>query len=262
MTDFISIILPVYKQEKTIKQNIIEIIQSLKKANIEFELIAVVDGKVDDSYNIIKKLNYPSVKAFQLEINHGKGYAIRYGIARSRSQLVGFIDAGGELDPGSLINLINMLKEKKADIVIGSKRHSGSKVNYPPLRRFLSFGYQTLVYILFGLHIRDTQVGLKVFRRKVLEDVMPRLLVKRYAFDIEILAVANYLGYKKIIEAPIILNYDFKSLTSAASLSVIRNMLTDTVAVFYRLRIRHYYDTGNQRKWVYDKDLDFKVNVG
>ena len=75
----------------------------------------------------------------------------------------------------------------KADIIVGSKRHQASLVNYPFLRKGMSFGYQMLVRILFGLKIRDSQLGMKIFRRDVLNKILPKLVVKGYAFDIEIL---------------------------------------------------------------------------
>lgn len=262
MIGLVSVIVPVYKQEKTIKNDLKRMAACLKQADIDFELLAVVDGRQDNSFKEIKSLRDLKIKSFQLEKNHGKGYAIRYGMARAKGEVIAFIDAGMEIDPKGLVQVIEIYEKEDADVVIGSKRHPQSVVTYPPIRRLLSFGYQTLTLLLFGLHVKDTQVGLKLFNREVLEDVLPRLLVKRYAFDIEILSVANHLGYKKIIEAPISLNYNFGQLTSAASWWVIKNMLIDTVAVFYRLKIKGYYNDGNKRKWVYDKDLDFKINVG
>ena len=122
-----------------------------------------------------------------------------------------------------------------------------------------------LVRILFGLNIKDTQVGLKFFRRAVLEKTLPRLLVKAFAFDIEMLAVANYLGFKKIYEAPVEIKMQFggaSSVTSKGFFKTLLHMLRDTLAVFYRLRILRYYSDKNQRKWKYDPDLDFRVNVG
>lgn len=262
MIKLLSVIVPVYRQEKTIKKDLERILDLLDQIKPEFELLAVVDGKLDNSLREIRKIKDPRLKSFQLGKNHGKGYAIRYGMARSKGEVIAFIDSGMEIHPQGLRTLVQIYEDEQADVVIGSKRHGDSVVTYPSIRRFLSFGYQTLVFLLFGLNVKDTQVGLKLFKRKVLEDVLPRLLVKRYAFDIEILSVANHLGYKRIVEAPIELHYNFGQLTSAASLRVVRNMLIDTLAVFYRLKLRGYYNDGNRRKWVYDKDLDFKINVG
>jgi hypothetical protein len=122
-----------------------------------------------------------------------------------------------------------------------------------------------MVRLLFDLRIRDTQVGLKVFRREVLEKVLPRLLVKAYAFDIEILSVANYLGFKRIYEAPVEIRLDFGGgsvLTSQKFLRTLMYMMLDTMAVFYRLKIRKYYDDKSSRKWKFDPDLNFRINIG
>jgi hypothetical protein len=131
----------------------------------------------------------------------------------------------------------------KADIIVGSKRHPASKVEYPWQRKILSFGYQTLVWLLFDLKVKDTQVGMKFYRREVLEKVLPRLLVKAFAFDVEILAVSNYLGYKRIYEAPVEIELDFggtSTLTSHKFMNTLFLMLKDTMAVFYRLAVMEY----------------------
>jgi hypothetical protein len=87
--------------------------------------------------------------------------------------------------------------------------------------------------------IRDTQTGLKLFKREVLRAVFPKVLVKRYAFDLELLAIANHFGFS-IAEAPVIVNYRGKF--GHIKISAIFNIFWDTMAVFYRLRIKKYYD--------------------
>ncbi len=152
-----------------------------------------------------------------------------------------------------------------ADVIVGSKRHPASKVTYPWQRRILSFGYQYLVRLLFGLRVKDTQAGIKFFRRSVLEKVLPRLLVKRFAFDIEILAVAYHLGFRNIYEAPIDVKLDFGGssvITSNHFLKSVWNMMYETMQVYYRLRFLHYYDDTNKRKWIYDPELEMRVNIG
>ncbi len=260
----ISVIVPCYHQEKTVVSNLKKVEENLKAINDDYEIIAVVDGiKEDKTYQNAKKLASPKIKVVGYESNSGKGYALRYGMARSKGDLIAFIDAGQDLNPIGLKMLLAHFEWYQADIVVGSKWHPVSKLTYPFWRKALSYGYSLLVKILFGLRIRDTQLGMKFFRRKVLEDVLPRLLVKKYAVDIEMLAVANHLGYKRIYEAPIELNWS--EIESSISKDIWRTaleMLWDTLAVFYRLKIKRYYDDGNKRKWRYDKNLDFRINVG
>jgi len=173
--------------------------------------------------------------------------------------IIGFIDAGMELDPNGISLLLEHFLWYNADIVVGSKRHPASKVVYPWQRIIISVGYQIIVRLLFGLNIKDTQVGMKFFRREVLEKVLPRLLVKAFAFDIEMLSVANHLGYKRIFEAPVELKMKFAGgVSTIASKGFIKtswSMFWDTAAVFYRLRILNYYDKNNRKNWITPKYL-------
>src|SRR5258708_28877698 len=148
-----------------------------------------------------------------------------------------------DLDPTEISIMLDIMDWNNADIVIGSKLHPDSKVNYPIGRKILSWGYRTLTHILFGFKVRDTQVGLKIFKKRVAKEVFSKIIVKRFAFDIEVLAVAYKLGYTKIYEAPIKL--DFNKASSITSSNFWKNifwMLWDTVAVFYRLKILNYYE--------------------
>lgn len=262
--NLLSIIIPVYRQEKTISRDIRRVRDILTELSIPFEIIAVIDGDVDNSRKEAGKVHDRRVHVAGYATNKGKGYAVRYGMAQSSGSIVGFLDAGGDLNPAGLGLMLDTMRWDNADIVVGSKRHALSKVQYPWVRRIFSWGYQMLTRILFSVNVRDTQVGMKLYKRAVLEDVLPRLLVKQFAFDIEILAVAHRLGYTKIVEAPVELNFAGVSsnITSTNFWRIIFNMMRDTLGVFYRLRIRRYYDDASNRKWRYDPDLNFRINIG
>lgn len=261
--NLLSIIVPAYKQEKTIKKDIEKIENVMGQLRYDYEIIVVVDGFVDNTFKNAKKIKSPKVIVIGYQHNHGKGYAVRFGMAKAKGSIVAFIDAGMDLNPNGISILLEYFEWHNADVIVGSKLHSASKVNYPTQRKILSFGYRLLVKLLFGLNIKDTQVGMKFFRRKVLEDVLPRLLVKEYAFDIEILAVAYRLKHRRIYEAPVELEFKNSStITSANFWKIIFHMLSDTFAVFYRLRLLRYYDDSNKRKWKFDPELNFRVNTG
>lgn len=239
----ISIIIPAYKQEKTIRKDLLRIKQVMDQLRYAYEIIVVVDGNVDKTLEVAKKVKDPHIQIIGYQRNHGKGYAIRYGMIRSKGNVVGFIDSGMEINLNGLSLLIEQFEWAQADMIIGSKRHPASRVEYPFVRKLISLGSQLLIKFLFGLNVSDTQVGLKFFRREVIENVMPRLLVKKFAFDIEILVVAYHLGYRRIIETPIELQFDFKqSIVSQNLFMTLLNTLWDTLAIFYRLKIKRYYD--------------------
>lgn len=256
--------MPAYRQERVIEQSIRDVHAAVEALHVPYEILIVVDGTEEDAtFEKANKYKTRGVKVVGYPHNHGKGYAVRFGMARSKGDVIIFIDAGGDINPDGISMLLSHYRWYNADIVIGSKRHQASKINYPWHRKTLSWGYQQLMRLLFGLNIRDSQVGLKLFRRKVLEDVLPRLLVKRFAFDIEMLAVANSLGYTRIFEAPVEL--DFSGMSTITSFKVWQeswNVLWDTLAVFYRLKILNYYRNTNRRKWRYDPELDFRINIG
>ena len=253
----LSVIIPAYKQEKTIKRDIENVLAVLKEGlkGHNFEIICVVDGELDKTSSEAKKVESPHIKVYSYDLNHGKGYAIRYGMARAKGKLISFLDAGMEISPKGIMMLMAHMEWYSADIIVGSKRHPVSRVNYPFLRRLLSIGYHVAVKVLFGLPLKDTQSGIKIFKREVVDKIIKRLLVKRYAMDIEMLAVAKYLGFGRIFEAPIEVRFDSK--TSSIKGETILRMAWDTLAVFYRLHILHYYDDKNKDKWIKDPKLRF-----
>jgi|SRR3989344_503731 len=261
---YLSVIIPAFGQEKTLLEDVNRIDNALKKTRYTYEIILVIDGKKnehDHSLEIAVPLQRKNLQVLGYSVNHGKGYAVRFGMARSSGKVVAFIDSGMEISPNSLNLAMEHLQWYNADIIVGSKRHPASKVDYPPIRKLMSLGYQILVWALFGLRVRDTQVGMKIFRREVMEKVMPRLLVKRYAFDIEILALSHALGFKRIYESPVEFGYSFSSVTSAANLRSIYLMIWDTLAVYYRLNIRKYYSIRNKKSWIIDKNVMLKKNL-
>jgi len=238
----ISVIIPAYKQASTIVKDLKRIQTVLNQIRYPSEIIVVVDGQTDQTFSRIKPLVSPNLKVYLNKIRQGKGFSVRYGMTKAKGDYIAFLDAGMEIDPNGISMLLEHLEWYNADIIVGSKRHLASVVQYPWDRKILSWGYYFLVRLLFGVKIKDTQPGIKIFKRKVLEKILPKLLVKNYAFDIEMLSVARRKGFKRIYEAPIKLKYKFGSVTNAATLKTIWHMLYDTLAVFYRLKIRRYYD--------------------
>ncbi len=242
-TGKLSVIVPAYKQEKTIIDDLRRINRVLRQTDIDYEIICVVDGTgADKTYSKANNLKLQKLKVIGYKKNQGKGHAVRYGMEKAKGSLVAFLDSGMEIDPSGLNLLLAHMEWYKSDVIVGSIRHSASKVKgYPLKRKILSWGYHTLTRILFGLKITDCQRGIKIFKREVLEIVLPKLLVKDYAFDIEMLSVARRFGYDKIHDGPVELNAVNMFQTSVRA-GTIFSMLRDTLAVYYRLNILHYYE--------------------
>lgn len=238
----ISVIIPAYQQAATIVKDLTRIQTVLNQIRYPSEIIVVVDGRLDKTYQRAKTLASSQLKVYLNQTRQGKGYTVRYGMTKAKGDYIAFLDAGMEIDPNGISMLLEHLEWYNADIIVGSKRHLASVVKYPWDRKILSWGYYWLVRLLFNVKIKDTQPGIKIFKRRVLQKILPKLLVKNYAFDIEMLSVAHRKGFTRIYEAPIKLKYKFGSVTDAATLNTIWHMLYDTLAVFYRLKILKFYD--------------------
>ena len=235
----LSVIVPAYKEGRRIYRNLTRLVGELDKLNVAYEVIVESDGNTDSTVSEARRFKSPAVKVFDYPMNIGKGFALSLGVSQSSGALVTFIDADMELDPANIKVFIDLMRDSECDAVIGSKRHPGSRVAYPAFRRFQSAIYQLFVRLLFNLDVRDTQTGLMLFRRQVLQKAVPLLAIKRFAFDLELLVVARFLGHTKICEAPITLDYQFES---TVNLAAAWNVLWDTAAIFYRLHILRYYE--------------------
>lgn len=232
--------MPAYHLAETIADNVRNVCDLLS-GQIPFEVVVVDDGSGDGTDAAIEKVasERPDVvRPLILPANAGKGNALRCGFAESRGTFVLLLDADLDLLPVKLPAFFDVLDREKADIVIGSKRHPDSEIDYPWRRRVASSVYHGLVRLLIGLTVTDSQTGMKLFRREALKWAFGRSLVKRFAFDIELLAIAQSHGYK-IAEAPI--RMDFGEKNGALNVKNVRTVLNDTLAVFYRLRLLHYY---------------------
>lgn len=238
----LSILMPAYNEAQSIAENVCETVETMRALGIDFEIIVIDDGSLDGTHTAASQAlrEWPDrVRVVRCTRNEGKGNALICGALYSRGDRVAFLDADMDLHPEQLGDFFAIMEARDADAVIGSKFHPQSKVDYPPERRLYSFFYYMLVRSLFGLPVRDTQTGIKLFKRSVLDRVLPRILVKRFAFDLELLANVHHFGYR-IVEAPVTVN--FKRVCSRLRLQAVWNVFLDTLAIFYRMRILRYYD--------------------
>ncbi len=237
----LSVVVPYYNPGQLLVPTIERLLSVLDASGTSYEIVAVSDGSTDGSDRQLDEVvaGHAQLTNLVFARNQGKGAALRIGLARGRGRYLGFIDADGDLDPILLDSFQTMVRLYSPDIILGSKRHPLSEVEYPLLRRVYSWGYQQVVRMGFRLNIRDTQTGIKLIRRDVLSAVLPRMVEKRFAFDLELFVIARRLGYKRFLEAPIRLRHQFTSTVSWRS--VYRSLL-DTLAIWYRLRVLHFYD--------------------
>lgn len=237
----LSIIVPVFNEAVQIQRNLDMLLNEVEKYFSAFEIIVVSDGSTDGTNLALLSFRHPDIRPLILDKNAGKGNAVRAGFQAASGDYVLFIDGGMEIHPKEIRIFMGLMDLYDCDIVVGSKRHPQSKVEYPWYRRILSFAFQKVVRLLFHIDVTDTQVGIKLFRRDVIDALMPHLQINRYGFDLELLSLAKHFGFGDILEAPIKMEYFNKNKKPVATevLHVLRvgfSLLADTVSLYLRLR--------------------------
>lgn len=235
----LSVVTPTFNGERTLAPNLAALLSALEAAGIPHEVIVVSDGSTDGTLEAARPYVGNGVRLLHYPRNRGKGHALRTGMERANGRTVAFIDSDGDLDPGDLVRFLTLMQLYDADMVVGSKRHPLSELAYPLSRRVMSWSYHKLVALLFGVRLRDTQTGIKLMRRELLAEVLPRLVEKRFAFDLELIVAARRAGYRRILEAPVRLRFRF---TSTISRRAVAGILRDTAAIWYRRYVRRQYD--------------------
>ncbi len=238
----LSFVIPAYNEEEHIEAVLITLEDLVKPRKLLYEIVVVDDGSKDNTLSRARK--YASrnghVKVVSYHRNQGKGYAVREGFMQTTGEAVIFADSDMDIDMRTISSYVDALKH--GDIVIASKWHPDSVVEMPLVRKITSHGFNVLVRLLIGIPFKDTQVGLKAMKRSAFEDIFPKLSVKRYAFDVELLAVAHLYGLK-VVEMPTHLD-----VRSSFRLKDVFKMFMDLLGIAYRLRLVHWYQRSTRVK--------------
>ncbi len=226
MPERVSIIMPAYRLGSTIAANARRVLATLPEA----EVLIVDDGSGDGTYEALLpvKAENPNLIPLLHEVNKGKGEALKTGFAASTGDIIVFLDGDLDLLPEQVPEFIARLSE--ADIVVGAKRHTMSTENYPLSRRILSRIFAFFTTAIFGLKIRETQTGLKAFKRSALEGVMDKLRLRGYAHDLEMIVRAKVKG-ATIVEHPAQLSAG--GLEASLRLGMVWELARDTLRLLW-----------------------------
>jgi glycosyltransferase involved in cell wall biosynthesis len=231
----LSLVLPAYNEGNSIEVSLHALDRVVKDTKLRYEILVVDDGSTDSTR--LNATRYAGrnghVRVISYDRNKGKGHAVKTGFMQAIGDAVVFVDSDLEIDLGTISGYIGALQ--RGDIAIASKWHPESVVEMPLIRRILSHSFNLLVRLMTGVKLRDTQAGLKAMKRSAFKDIFPRLSVKRYAFDVELLTVANLCGLK-IVEMPV--NLQMRALFSVRE---VWKMFLDLLGITYRLRVLRWY---------------------
>lgn len=227
----ISLVLPTYKKEREVIDQLERLYGYLSRVNPDFELIFVIDGYIDNTKEILEKYikenKLKKATVLGYKENKGKGYAIRYGMKRASGDVIGFIDADTDIQIRSIACAIKEIKKDSVMAVIPSKLHKDSNIEMTLGRKVFSYGLIAVNKLLLRLpkNITDVGCGLKLFKRDLIKRILPNLRVNRFAIDSEILYEISKIGYEVSV-VPFYLNKN-RSESTSANIKEISRMLKD-----------------------------------
>lgn len=195
---YLSVIIPVYNEEKRIQKTFQELEEYFKDKKYLFEVIFVNDGSPDKTGEIISRYcqNHPHYQLIDFSKNSGKGFAVRQGMLKVQGQFILFTDADFSTPINQLDKLIPHIKDYQ--VVIGSRylESNSIKVKQPILRRLISRAGNLVMKLIIGLPFEDTQCGFKLFQNVVAKEIFSRTTINRWGFDMEILTIAKVQNFK------------------------------------------------------------------
>ncbi len=195
----LSLIIPAYNEARGIRRTLDATQSYLNDQRISYEIIVAADGN-DGTREIVAEMGRrdPRLSVLGSAERGGKGRGIRAGVARARGRIVGFADADYKTPIEELAKILPWF-DQGFDVVIGSRGMADSKIERPAAlyRRLGSKAFAMGLRLAIGLwDIADTQCGFKFFRGETARDLFARQRIDGYMFDVEILHLAQQLGYR------------------------------------------------------------------
>lgn len=192
----VSVLMPAYQLAPEIGANIDRTVAALRDVPAA-DIIVCDDGSTDGCRAAAERAaeRHENVRVVGYADNRGKGAALQEGFTASDGAIVVFLDADLDLPPEQVPAFLARYQASGVDVLVGAKQQSMEPGRYPAIRRVLSRTFSFVTKLLFRLPVNETQTGLKAFSRQSLTDTLPRLQIKRYSFDLELLVRINRAGF-------------------------------------------------------------------
>lgn len=225
---FLSVVIPAYNEENRLPKTLRAVVEYLGRQRYSWEVAVVDDGSKDTTADVVRMMavQYKNVRLLQYGTNHGKGYAVRYGLLHTKGQYRLFMDADNSTTIDHVTKFLPLF-DLGFDGVIGSRDVPGAQiaVHQAKWKELLGDLGNLWIQLWAVRGIKDTQAGFKIFRDYVVEKVVPKLTINRWGFDVELLAVARRHGFT-ISEQPIHWENDPNSKVGmSAYLEVLREVV-------------------------------------
>lgn len=179
----LSVVIPVYNEVNTIEA----VVQRVRSSGLPIEIILVDDGSRDGTRDKLKQLeSIPNTQVILHEKNRGKGAAIKTGFTHATGDIVVIQDADMEYDPQDFRYLIQPIIEGDADVVYGTRYGHQDRPVAPLWHYAVNRLISILTSIKTGLYFSDVETCYKLFPRKLIQDLVPKLRENRFGIEIEV----------------------------------------------------------------------------
>jgi glycosyltransferase involved in cell wall biosynthesis len=188
----LTVVFPCYNEAERLPYTLATHLAALSQRPGEVEVLVVDDGSTDATLAVANAVaaSDPRIRVLATGSNHGKGFAVRTGMLAAKGELLVFTDADGSYGPCEVGRVVAALAE--APVAIGARPAGAAAGSLA--RRLASRLFNRAIQALVGLPYRDTQCGLKGFRRQAALEVFGRARLDGFAFDVEVLVLARGLG--------------------------------------------------------------------
>lgn len=199
----LSVILPAYNEVQRLPPYLAAIREYFNGLDLPHEVIVVDDGSDDGTADLVRHaaIDWPELRLLRHAVNRGRGQAIRTGVEASDGRRILYADADGAT-PIEQEQGLRAALEDGADAAVGSRRLTGTSVRRQLHRALIGTAFSSLVRLLVGTPVRDTQCGFKMFRRETILELLRWCDDPGYLLDVELLAVAGRLGFR-VVEVPV-----------------------------------------------------------
>jgi len=236
----LSVVLPVYNEALVLERNLARLVEHLESLGRTFEVLCVNDGSVDRSPGILDEAarRDPRVVALHLPKNRGKGAAVRAGMLAARGEFQIFMDADLSTPLDEMAGFLGAL-ESGYDVVLGNRRSPGSRIErrQPRLREWLGRGFTLLTRLVLAPGVQDFTCGFKGFRRAASQTIFARSTLDGWAFDAELVVIAEVHG-AKLAQVPV--RWQHEDDTKVRLLSAVLESLAELLRIAWK-RLRGDY---------------------
>ena len=197
----LSLVIPAYNEERRLPTSIRDIRSFFGRFGLEMEVLVIVEKSSDRTVELsrVAAENDPMIRIIDNHVQRGKGYAVRCGMIQATGEYIFFMDADLSTPLVEVLKfLAHFSDQPETSVIAGSRAMAKSQVlkKQTWVRRNLGRGFNQFVQVLGVPGISDTQCGFKAFRTKAAHEIFARQKLDGFAFDVEVLILANRLGFK------------------------------------------------------------------